>query len=122
MKNQQMPDLSEVLRPLSPAPSGSSELPFGGLGVFLFCHSGSSFWQLESTLGGNFGTSGPPWRILGAAGWSRRILKNPCCFWACFQVILLSISESTFQRLGLPNLGFRIECIAKIDLSWFRFP
>ena len=35
---------------------------------------------------------------------------------ACFQVISLSISDSKFQRVGLPSRGFRIEKIAKIFL------
>ena len=43
-------------------------------------------------------------------------------FWgACFQVIFLSISKSTFQCLGLPNRGFRIEGIAIIDFLWKLF-
>ena len=35
--------------------------------------------------------------------------------------MFLSISELEFQRLGLPNRGFRIEGIAKIDFSWKSF-
>ena len=31
------------------------------------------------------------------------------------------ISEPKFQRLGLPNRGFRIEEIAKLDSSWKSF-
>ena len=42
-------------------------------------------------------------------------------FQACLQVILLLISEPKFRCLGLPNRGFRIEGIAKIDLSQKSF-
>ena len=35
-------------------------------------------------------------------------------FRARFQVIFLSISDSTFRRLGLPNRGFCMEGIAKM--------
>ena len=44
--------------------------------------------------------------------------KNCFCFRACFQVICLSISDSKFRRLGLLNRGFRMESIAKDDISW----
>ena len=40
---------------------------------------------------------------------------------ACFQVISLSLSASNFRRLGLPNRGFRIEGIAKIDFPGESF-
>ena len=40
---------------------------------------------------------------------------------ACFQVIFLSMSDSNFQCLGLPNRGFRIGPIAKNDFSWKLF-
>ena len=42
-------------------------------------------------------------------------------FQACFQVIFLSISDSRFRRVELPNHGFRIEGIAKNDFSWKSF-
>ena len=32
--------------------------------------------------------------------------------------VCLSIPDSKFGRSGLPNRGFRIESIAKIDFSW----
>ena len=35
--------------------------------------------------------------------------------------VISSISESKFRRLGLPNRGFRIAGIAKIDFSWKSF-
>ena len=34
-------------------------------------HLGWPFCHLGSTLGSHFGTSGPPWNTLGAAGWTR---------------------------------------------------
>ena len=36
---------------------------------------------------------------------------------ACFQVIFLSISASTFQRLGFSNRDFHMESIVEIDFS-----
>ena len=43
------------------------------------------------------------------------------CFSGLFPSHFLSISESTFRRLELPNRGFCMECIAKIDLSQKSF-
>ena len=40
---------------------------------------------------------------------------------ACVQVIFVSISDSSVRRLGLQNRCFRIEGIAKFDLSWKSF-
>ena len=44
---------------------------------------------------------------------------------ACFPVIFLSTSESTFRRLGLPNRGFRMDGIAKkrlfMEIVFCRF-
>ena len=78
---------------------------------------------------------------MGAAGWTRDghlkdfiqfgVIFGTCVYYhfefkklkmlffvrARFQVIFLSISESKSRRLGLSNRGFRIECIAKIDVS-----
>ena len=34
-------------------------------------HLGWPFWRLGSTLGSHFGTPGPPWKTMGAAGWTR---------------------------------------------------
>ena len=58
--------------------------------------------------------------------WSSRTLKFRFFGGSCFQVIFLSISETKFRRLGLPNRGFRMEGIAttyffmKIVLNEFR--
>ena len=52
------------------------------------------------------------------AGFGDQNALKMCFVLACFQIIFLSISESNFRRLGLPNRGFRMECIAEIDLSW----
>ena len=49
------------------------------------------------------------------------MLKNSFFVRACFQVIVLLISASEFQRLGLPNQGFRMERIAQIVFSWKSF-
>ena len=46
-----------------------------------------------------------------------QMFKKMFCFWACFQVICLSISHSKYQRLGLPNQGFRMEGFAAIDFG-----
>ena len=51
-------------------PFSSWRLPFGGLGASNLVPWGP-FWHLGSTLGNHFGISGPPWRTLGAAGWTR---------------------------------------------------
>ena len=91
------------------------------------------------------GTSGPPRRTMGAAGWTRagleqdfhhflihfwdRILKS---FWAlrleisifvrvCFQVAFLSISEPECRRLGLLIPVFPIGAITKINFSQKSF-
>ena len=40
---------------------------------------------------------------------------------ACFRVIFFMISDSKFGRLGLPDRGFRMQGIAKIDFSWKSF-
>ena len=45
-----------------------------------------------------------------------------CFLGACYQSICLSISESEFPRLGLPNQDFRMECIAQIAFQWKSFP
>ena len=81
---------------------------------------------------------------MGAAGWTRDgRLQDFIRFWSDFGTCLcqflefkmlkirffsglfpghfLSISESKFRRLGLPNRGFRMEGIAKIDFSWKSF-
>lgn len=52
--------------------------------------------------------------ILGPVYVSFSKLEMSFLFRACFQVILLSISESSFRRLGLANRGFRFEGIARI--------
>ena len=95
--------------------------------------------HLESS---NRGHSGGPWgqhdglevvnnmvfvdfgMILGLVNvsfWDFIILTNSFCFRVCFQVIFLSTSASKIRRLGFSNQGFRIEGIAKIDLSWKSF-
>ena len=51
--------------------------------------------------------------------WKPKFLKIFSFVKAVFQVIFLSISDSKYQRLGLPNQGFRMESIAKIGLSRF---
>ena len=45
----------------------------------------------------------------------------PFYFYTSFQVICLAIFESNFRRVGLQNRRFRMEGIAKIDLSWKSF-
>ena len=50
--------------------------PFWHLGR----HPAQSFWCLGSTLGGHFGTSGPPWRTMGAAGWTRSCPRHRILF------------------------------------------
>ena len=42
-------------------------------------------------------------------------------FLGLFLYCFLVISDSIFRRSGLPNRGFRIEVIAKIDFSWKSF-
>ena len=42
-------------------------------------HLSKPFWHLGSTLGGHFGTSGPPWKTMGAAGWTRGCIKQDFC-------------------------------------------
>ena len=43
---------------------------FGGL-VPRFWYLGGPFWHLGSSLGDHFGSTGPAWTTMGAAGWTR---------------------------------------------------
>ena len=43
------------------------------------------------------------------------------CFKFVSMTFFLSISNAKFQRLGLPNQGFRMEGIVKIVFSWKSF-
>ena len=47
--------------------------------------------------------------------------KNRFMFKFISILYLLVISESNFRLLGVPNRGFRMEGIAKIDVSWRSF-
>ena len=81
---------------------------------------------------------------MGAAGWTQARPKHVHRFWGDFgtrvclflafkklkvsffvelvsRSFCLSISELKFRRLGLPNRGFRMECIANVDFSWKPF-
>ena len=49
-------------------------LLFDILGAILACqkHFVEPFWHFGGILGGHFVTTGPPWRTMGTAGWTRR--------------------------------------------------
>ena len=105
-------------------------------------HLGKPFWQLECTLGGHFGTSGPPWKTMREAGWTQtcewqdlyrfwndfwtylcaffcfRMLRKTMCFETCFYVIFLANSNLIFRHLRFKNHIFRTEGIAKNVFSW----
>ena len=53
--------------------------------------------------------------------WASKCVLELCFFQTCFQVICLSISDSSFRRLGLPHRRSRMEGIANIDFSWKSF-
>ena len=99
-----------------------------------FRHPGKPFWHLGSTLGSHFGTPGPPWRTMGAAGWTQggpicfdsEVILGPVHLSFLVSIILkfnlfglvsrslfLLVSESKCRRWK--NRGIRKECIAKID-------
>ena len=48
-------------------------------------------------------------------------VQNVHFVFACVHIIFECISESKFQRSGLPNRRYRMECIAKIDFPWKSF-
>ena len=115
-----------------------SQLPFGGLGWGTIVAP----WEPP---GNHFGSSGPPWRTIGAAGWTRggpeqdfhrfwrdfgilfweffghRGLKIQFCFGLVCRPLCSSTSVSKFRRWGLLIQGFRKERIAKINFSQTYF-
>jgi hypothetical protein len=106
-------------------------------------HLGMSFWHLGNTMGGHLTTSGPPWRTMGAAGWTRSCPSQDLGrFWkdvgTSFYLFLwfkmhifsfsflnlfpnhfLSLSDLNVRRVGVKNRCFRIEDIDRLFVEIF---
>ena len=66
---------------------------------------------------------GSIWDPLVASGtlWQHMAPCGTILFVGVLLCYFFAIPDSIFRRLGLPNRGFRMEGIAKIDFSWKSF-
>ena len=121
-------------------PLSSWQLPFGGLGAFILAprgtilapreHPGGPFWHVGTTLEdhGNsrmdtrwsFTESCSIWTDFWTLFWKffgHRGLKFQFVFGFVSRSLLIPLSDSKFQFLGLINLGSRQDSIAKNTFS-----